>query len=110
MCMVRVFIEQQLLICQRTHIINDVYEHMAMVSCTPLHCMYTCSTEQSHMYNPIQYYMSLVYKQQPLYTPSDVHNSYHILYVGICSSLQQQLHSLITIVHKGLMKSSLLVL
>ena len=43
----------------------------------------------TYMHNTIQYYMSLVYKQQPLYTPSDVHNSHLIQSVGICSPLQQ---------------------
>ena len=32
---------------------------MAMVSCTPLHCMYTCSTEQRHMYIHVQHHTVL---------------------------------------------------
>ena len=77
----------------------------------------TCDTVQCcsvlymyYMYNTIQYYMSLVYKQQTLYTPSDVHNSHLILSVGICSPLQQQPHSLMMTSLTGHMESSPLVL
>lgn len=49
-------------------------------------------------------------QKQPLYTSADVHNSYPIPSIGICSSLQQHLHSLIIIIHSGLVESSLLIL
>ena len=70
-----------------------------MYSCTycNTHAHISISGQDCHLrsevslaiHNTIQYYMSLVYKQQPLYTPSDVHNSHQIPAVGVCSPLQQ---------------------